>query len=207
MRNKKTLFIVGSGFHGKSIYCIAFESKAWDKIYFLDDSYTEKSKNKKFVKGKINKINKLIKNKNTYFIIGIGDNLIREKIFNRYFQKNRSKLISIIHPTASISQNVKIGVGSVIFANSVISNNSKLGICVIINNLSTIDHDAKISDFVHISPGVSIAGNVKIQELNWIGIGVNIINNINIGKSSIIGAGSIILSNIKPYSKIVGVHK
>ena len=60
---------------------------------------------------------------------------------------------------------------------------------------------------MHISPGVSIAGNVKIQELNWIGIGVNIINNINIGKSSIIGAGSIILSNIKPYSKIVGVHK
>ena len=69
----------------ENLYMACFSQKLGINI-FLDDSYTEKVKTKN-LKGKINKINKLIKNKNTYFIIGIGDNSIRKKIFNRYFLK------------------------------------------------------------------------------------------------------------------------
>ena len=78
--------------------------------------------------------------------------------------------------------------------------------CVIINNYQQLIMMLKfltLSIFLR----CEYCWKCKNTELNWIGIGANIINNINIGKSSMIGAGSIILSNIKPYSKIVGVHK
>lgn len=207
MNKDRVLYIIGAGAHGKAIYFLAKDLNKWSKIYFLDDHFDKLIKKNKKVIGKINLINKNIKNNQIDFIIGIGDNDIRKKIFTKYFINNKKKLVNIIHPSSSISGSSKILSGTVVFANSVISSNCQIGHCVILNNLSSIDHDVKLSSFVHVSPGVNIAGCVIIRELSWICIGAKISNNINIGKSSVIGAGGIVLSNVKPRSIIVGIHK
>lgn len=207
MNRKRSLYIIGAGAHGIAIYYLAKDLKKWSNIYFLDDKHELLIKKNKKIIGEINLIKKKFSKNNIDFIIGIGDNDIRKKIFKKYFANKENKLVNIIHPTSSISNSSKILNGTVVFANSVISSNCQIGYCSIINNLTSIDHDVKLSNFVHISPGVNIAGSVIIKELSWICIGAKITNNIKIGTSSVIGAGSIVLSNVNPKSTIVGIHK
>lgn len=130
-----------------------------------------------------------------YFVIGIGDNLIRKKIYSNL--KNK-EYIKIIHPCGFIDSTVRIGSGTVIFAGAIVQPNSHIGSHVILNTGCTIDHDCEIEDYCHIAPGVNIAGGVKIGEGAFIGIGSCVIPNVKIGKWSQIGAGSVVVDDIPP---------
>lgn len=204
----KKIIIIGAGGHAKVIADIIAKRKNIlnediEIIGYLDDKYNTESEpeTKDFpLLGKLNKIEELDKNK-TYFVIGIGDNNIRENISNKY----EVNFYTAIHPNATIATNVQIGTGSVVMANAVINTKSIIGNHCIINTGSIIEHDNRIMDFVHISPNVTLAGGVEIGEKSWIGMGSNIIQEITIGKDTIVGAGSLVLNDIADNTKVFGV--
>ena len=136
-------------------------------------------------------------------IIAIGNNTIREKIYNK-LSKLGINQITLIHPTAVIDKTVVIEEGTVVMANAVLNADVKIGKGCIINTAATIDHDCTINDFVHISPGVKIAGTVDIGKRTWIGIGSSIINNLTICDNCMIGAGSTVIYDIKCSGTYVG---
>ena len=56
-----------------------------------------------------------------------------------------------------ISDNTKIGFGSVVMGGVCINNGSNIGHFIgIINTGSVIDHDCKLDSYVHISPNVTL---------------------------------------------------
>ncbi|WP_177765344.1 transferase [Flavobacterium sp. I3-2] len=93
-------------------------------------------------------------------IIAIGNNEVRKNIAAEIVHP----LGIVIHPMASIAQEVTIGKGTVILANAVIQTGSTIGDNCIINANTTIDHDAIIEDFVSIYAGAYIGGGAKITE-------------------------------------------
>ena len=111
--------------------------------------------------GKFNKI-KLINDKEAIskyydceFIIGIGDNNIRRKLFKMYSEKiKRIKFATLIHDSAIISRNVKIEEGSVVMPNVTVGPNTKVGKFCILNTHSSLDHDCLMDDFSSIAPGL-----------------------------------------------------
>ena len=106
-------------------------------------------------------------------IIAIGNNEIREKIATEIAHP----LGIVIHPSASIAQDVTIEKGTVVLANALIQTGSSIGKNCIINANVTIDHDAVIEDEVSIYPGSYIGGEAKITQGKMIDPNTTIVRN------------------------------
>lgn len=188
----KDVVIIGAGGHAKVIADIVYKSHD-NIIGFLDDNPSIQEKKVYLDKKVIGTTKDIDKYKEYYFIIGIGNNSIRENIAISH----DLKWYIAIHPRAIIASEVLIEGGSVVMAGAIINTGTKIGKHCIINTKSSIDHDNIIEDYVHVSPGATLAGTVHIKEKTWICAGATIINNITIDKNNIIGAGSVVIKNIE----------
>lgn len=137
------------------------------------------------------------------FLIGIGDNYIRERIYNLITSKN-ADIKTLISNTASISQSAKVNKGTFINKNVSINALAIVGSNVILNTACIIEHECEISDSVHIGPGAVLAGNVFVGERSFIGANSFIKQGVKIGKDVIVGAGTVVLYDIPDGKKIVG---
>ena len=184
------IILYGSGKHLNSVLEIVHSGH-----FKLKGLVTDKKKNKKgFIKYSdlIKKINK----KKVKIIVAVGDNSMREKIF-QFLKRKKFKFSILTHPTAVISNSAKISSGCTIHANSIINSNVVIGENTIVNNDVLVEHDCKIGKNCHIGPSVKIAGSTIIEDGTFIGIGTIIKNNIIVGKKVIVGAGSTITKNLK----------
>lgn len=127
-------------------------------------------------------------------INGIG-NPLRKKWIEE-LKKNGYKFTSAIHSSATLGDELDLGVDLIVGAQTSLTCDIAIGNHVIINANCSIHHDCIIEDYVTISPGVSIGGRVKIGKGSFIGIGSSIIQNVTVGAGSIIGAGSIVVKDI-----------
>lgn len=137
------------------------------------------------------------------FLLGIGDNNIREKIYLLILRKGK-KVISVINSTSSISKHAKIGEGVFINRNVTINAFANIGSNVILNTGCIIEHGCEIYDNVHVAPGAVLAGDVKIGSGTFIGANAVIKQGVEIGKNVMVGAGTVVLKNISEGNKIVG---
>lgn len=137
------------------------------------------------------------------FILGIGNNKLRQQIANLILTKN-GKILNVIHPTASISEKIHIGFGNLIARNVAINPLVSIGNFCILNTSCIIEHECQLGNGVHIAPGAVLTGNVKIGENSFVGANAVIKQGITIGKDVIIGAGAVIIKDISDNKKIVG---
>lgn len=137
------------------------------------------------------------------FVLGIGDNKLRQSVSNLIEEKGKV-VQTIIDKTAVISKNVSIGTGTFINKNVTVNALAKIGKNVILNTGCIIEHECILQDAVHIAPGSVLAGNVTIGERSFVGANSVVKQGINIGKDVIIGAGSVIISDIPDGKKVVG---
>lgn len=198
-----TLVIIGAGGHGRVVADCAQQVNTYKEIIFLDDSYKETvtSGDWKIV-GLSEDFHQHIGHAD--FIVGIGNNLIRAKITKKLLQAN-ANVVSLIHPTASISPKVSVDNGVVIFANAVVNIGSHISEGCIINTGATVDHDCKLKPYVHVSPGVNIAGGVTIEQYSWLGIGSAVIEYLTVAKNTQIGAGAVVINSTQANSLYLGV--
>lgn len=196
------LAIIGAGGHGKVCADVAIKMKKWTEIVFLDNlKKNELVLNLKVIDDSSN-WKKYIYDYD--FFIAIGNNAIREKIHTE-IEASEATFTKLIHPTATIANDVVIAEGTLLAAGVIINPSTKIGKGVILNTCCTIDHDNDIEDFVHISPGVNLAGTVKIGKRSWIGIGSIVKNDIKICEDVIVGAGANIIKNIRESGTYIGV--
>jgi sugar O-acyltransferase (sialic acid O-acetyltransferase NeuD family) len=134
-------------------------------------------------------------------VISIGANAIRQRIAGELKGRVFGKAI---HPSASISSDVTIGEGSVIFHGAIIQSSATIGKHVIVNTSASIDHDCVVGDFAHIAPQVALCGLVVVGEGTLVGAGAVVVPGIKIGKWCIIGAGSVVFRDVPDYAMVVG---
>jgi len=202
------IVIIGASGFGKEVAmtiedCIK-DGKNYELLGFIDD---DKSLHKKNiynypVLGGINWLEN--KNNMVYCVVAIGNPKIRKNVVEK-IKKFNIKFQTVIHPSTTISNSVKIGKGCIIQPGSIITVDTKIGDHVIINIKSTIGHDDIVENFVTINPGVHINGNTKIETGVDIGSGTTMKQGIKLGKWSIIGAGSALITDVEKFSLYVGV--
>ncbi|HFI0791441.1 TPA: acetyltransferase [Streptococcus suis] len=192
----KKLAIIGASGHGKVVADIA-EKNGYSDIIFLDDYSTGECAGYPIV-GTSKSIEKL---SGFDFIVAIGDNKTRERLLSSL---PINKVVTLIHPKATISRRVSICEGAVIMAGAIVNSDVSIGKGVIVNTGTTVDHDCQIGDFVHLSPGCHIAGNVSIGHGSWIGIGSSIIQSLSICEEVIVGAGGVVIKSIDSSGTYVG---
>lgn len=141
--------------------------------------------------------------KEVSFILGIGDNRLRQNIANLI--EIKGKIIeTIVHKTANVSKSVIIGNGSFINKNVAVNAFAVVGKNVILNTGCIIEHECVLADAVHIAPGAVLAGNVSIGQRTFVGANAVIKQGIVVGKDVVIGAGTVVITNIPDGKTVVG---
>lgn len=137
------------------------------------------------------------------YILGIGDNILREKVAHLILSKSK-KIDNVIDNTSLISKSAKIGVGVFASKGVLVNAFSSIGDFTILNTGCIIEHECEIGDAAHIAPGAVLAGNVKIGKRSFIGANSVIKQGVRIGDDVVIGAGSVVINNVLNSTKIVG---
>ena len=193
------LIIIGASGHGKVIADIA-KKNGYTEIAFLDDNDHVQLCGDYNVIGRCNTASQ---HKNADFIVAIGNSEIRSKIHTQ-LTENNLRIVSLIHPNATVAESVNIGTGTVIMAGAVINPDVTIGEGCIINTCSSIDHDCINDNYVHISVGSHLCGTVSIGNKTWIGAGATVSNNISICSNCMIGAGAVVVKSIDQAGTYVG---
>ena len=180
--NKKVI-IIGAGGHAQVIEEIIYQNGDI-LVGFLDDNRKDIN-----IIGTTADVTRLYNNnKETEFIIAIGNNEIRNRIFN----SNDVKYYTAISKNSIISLKATIGPGSVIMAEAVIGPNVEIGKNCIINTASIIEHGCKVKDGAHLSYRTTIGAGSIIGKQAYINIGAIIDRNVEIEDFKKIEIGEIV---------------
>lgn len=197
----KYIILIGNGGHSKVIKDIIDASPNYVIAGYLDNKFSSYEENGNYFYDNLDNIQ--LYKEDYYFCLAIGNNLIRNKLFEE-LKLDKNQFPTLIHPTSSISPSAQIDFGTVVMPNAVINADTKVGKHVIINSGAVIEHDNIIDDYVHISPNATLAGNVVIGECSHIAIGASILPQIKIGRNCIVGAGATVINEVYDKQIVVG---
>jgi len=198
------VIVIGGGGHAKVIIDIIQSMGKFEIVGFTDNDTTRTHMCNVPYLGDDTILPDLFKQGVSCFCIGIGDNKIRKKLFDKTISIGLVP-INAISTSAYVSPYAKLGRGIVIMPGAVVNSCAIVEDNVIINTLSGVDHDCIISSHSHIAPGASITGNVLVGEGAFVGSGSKVIPDIQIGEWSIVGAGAVVLSNVPANITVAGV--
>ena len=187
------LVILGAGGHGRVVAEIALFSTKYKEIVFLDDKAPESSFPYPYV-GECSTFRQYLENSD--FFIAIGNAAIRRRLQTEVEEVSGS-ITTLIHPSAIISKDVKIGHGTVIMAGAIVNTGSKIGNGVILNTASSVDHDCIVEDFCHVSVGAHLCGTVHLGAGTWIAAGATVINNVTVCADCLVGAGATVTHDLQ----------
>jgi sugar O-acyltransferase (sialic acid O-acetyltransferase NeuD family) len=174
MQEKMKVIVIGAGGHGKVVADAILKQGEYELAGFADDN--KKAGERVFLdyavlcKPEISELKKYA----SAFVLGIGNNQIRKKIFLGL--KEIFEPVIIIHPSAQIALDVTIGKGTVVLAGAIINSSTKTGENCIINSKAFIDHDCVIGDSVHIGQAVNVGSGNEIKEFTHLKSGESVIS-------------------------------
>ncbi len=196
---KNNLIIIGAG--GLAFEIInyiheIFESTKSKKIFFFGDAKNKKEfkkihNNCIFIK----KIPNYLKKNNTNFIIGYGNENLRNKYFKQYIKKFLP--LTLVHPTAYISPSAKILDGVIVGPKSILSPGCVIKRNVLLNSGCQIGHHAIIGESTIISTGAIINGKVNVGSECFIGSNSTVMQNLKISNLSKVTSNSALYKNLK----------
>jgi sugar O-acyltransferase (sialic acid O-acetyltransferase NeuD family) len=199
---KEPILIIGFG--GNAIDFFDTISEKFNIISFVDDDPNKIGSNYGGVKVCERTILDDFPNVKIITLLGSEKTfLLREKIISSFnIQQNR--FAKIIHSSAIVSSQAKIGNDVVIMPNVVLTSNCEIGNHVMILSNTSIHHDVKINNFNLIGSNVVIAGHVSIDSHCFIGSGSSIKSNCSIGERSLVGMSSNVVKNVNIGSVVMG---
>lgn len=197
---KKPVAIVGYSGHAYVIIDILLNAGRLVTHYCDNEAKEFNPYHLSYLGKEVDVINRL---KDFDYFACVAHNGIREKIHTN-LANILGNPISAIHPSAVISQSVKMGDGIMIAANATINPLVQLGKGVICNTSSSIDHECIIGDFCHLAPGVVLCGSVKVGKGTFIGANSVVRQGITIGNNVTIGAGTVIVKDVPDGVTVVG---
>ncbi len=193
------LVIFGAGGHAKVVADIALKN-GFEIEGFLDDNALVSSVIGYPILGKIDDC---VNYKETHvFAMGIGNNAVRKMIFEKYPDYEYPTLV---HPTASIGIETKIGKGTVVMPFVVVNACAEVADFSILNSASVIEHDCRVGDFCLIAPNVSMCGMSKVGNMVWLGAGSVVNQTIKICDGVTVGSGAVVTKDIVESGTYIGV--
>lgn len=202
------MLIIGAKGFAKEILEILHQNGETENLCFYDDVNDDAPD---LLFGKFPVLKSEIDAKNFFekidskFTLGIGNPKLRLNLAEK-FENLGGKFSSTISKFSEIgSFGIEIAEGCNILGGVKISNDAKIGKGTMVYYNSIITHDVEIGNFVEISPGATVLGRAKIGDFCHIGSGAIIFPDIEIGSNTVIGAGSVVRNNIPENVMVAGI--
>lgn len=140
-------------------------------------------------------------------VVAVGNSALRKKIVDQIVARHGEDVFAtLISPSANLmSNNIRIGKGSIICANCIITCDVILGNHAQLNLATTIGHDCQLGQFFTTAPGVHVSGKVITGECVYLGTNASVIEDIVICENVIIGASACVSKDIIDSGTYVGV--
>lgn len=134
--------------------------------------------------------------------VSIGHNASRQR---EAVALGLERLVTVVHPKASVSPHAVVAAGCFIAAQSVLAPGAQLGMGVIVNHAAVVDHDVRVGDFSHIAPGAVLGGAAQIGARVLIGAGAVVLPGVSVCDDAVIGAGAVVSADVLTSGTWAGV--
>jgi sugar O-acyltransferase (sialic acid O-acetyltransferase NeuD family) len=192
------LGIYGAGGLGREFLDLAGAAQAaaetWETIVFIDDDVKEPVVNQARVYT-FDAFNEVFPAGVAKIAIAVGEPQVRRILREKVASKGYA-LQSLIHPTAFIGAETRIGEGAVIQFGSFVSCNVTIGKNALLQANAVVGHDCVVGNDSVISIFASVMGSCVIGERAYIGVGCPVKEAASVGNDAIVGMGSVVLRDI-----------
>ena len=201
----KNLIIIGAGGMGRTVYSNALESVGYGEKFvvkgFIDDNLEALDGFPNYPPV-IGTIRDYQPQEDDVFVSSMGGASRRpcmEEIIRR-----GGEFLDLIHQTARLLTNVKLGKGNFIGAYTVIGNDVVIGDYNMIQSYTIIGHDAKVGNYNRIDTHVTCVGGVVIEDDVNIHTSAVISHNVVVETGAHVGALSFVIKKVKAGTTVMG---
>ena len=201
----KNLIIIGAGGMGRTLYSNALESLGYGEVFvikgFIDDDLAALDGFQNYPPI-ISTIKDYVPQEDDVFVSSIGGASRRscmEEIIRR-----GGEFFELIHRTARVYTNAKMGKGNFIGAYSVIGNDAVIGDYNMIQSYTVIGHDVKIGNWNRIDTHVTCVGGIIIEDEVTIHTSAVINHNVRVETGAHVGALSFVIRKVKAGTTVMG---
>lgn len=198
------LGIYGYGGHGLEVEELArvinLKENRWEKIIFVDDA-KDKIDNEKIFS--FEDIISKYSPKDIEFMTGIGEPVIREKLYNKVKEKDYSFAI-LVHPSASVAESAVLEEGTMVAHNAFVSIKAHLFTNTLVQPMACVHHECSVGRNSVVSTSAVMGGNSSLGYNSFIGLGASVKQGISVGNGSVVGMGAIVIKNVSDRVMVVG---
>lgn len=202
----KNLYIIGARGFGREIYHLATQTNEYLKDYqiagFLDDKEDALSGYDNYPPI-ISSVENYVVKEEDVFICALGDVIYKRKYIELILNKG-GKFINLVHKDASISPNVKIGIGCIFSRYSAISCDVEIGNFNTFQAYSVLGHDVKVGDYCHFNTYAFVGGFAKIGNDVTLHTGAIIHPHKKVAEKAVVGASAVVIRNVAPNTTVYG---
>lgn len=137
------------------------------------------------------------------FVCAVGDSKMRAK-YASIIESKGGVFETIIHPTAYVGSNVRIGDGCIVCPFAIIDCDLTMGRHVIANVHTLVAHDCVLEDYVTLSPNVHLGGRTRLGREVFLGIGSTTIPDVTLGAGVFVAAGAVVTKSFEE-GRLMGV--
>lgn len=202
------MIIIGAKGHALEVLDVLRKNKFTDKIIFFDNLTADISKLILYKNYPILSTFEEVKrifNEDNRFILGIGRPVARQNLAQKFLEFG-GLFTSVISKNTLLGDiNTYFDEGLNIMHNVFISNNVKIGKGSLLNYGCSVHHDVNIGDFVEISPSAQILGGAEIGSFSEIGAGAIILPKVKIAEYVKVGAGAVVTKDVERNRIVKGI--
>jgi len=203
----KQLIIIGAGGFGREVLAWARQSlgcgEAWTVKGFLDDNI-EAIAGLHVPAPWLGRIEDHQPAADEVFVCAMGVPAIKRRCFE-CIEARGGQFITLIHRTAVVGDQVKLGAGVILCPYAVVSGYNVIGKSVVVNMHATVDHDANVGDWTQINCHCDVTAGVQVGSEVWFSSHVAVAPRLRIGDRAYLGIGSAILRDVEADTKVFGL--
>jgi sugar O-acyltransferase (sialic acid O-acetyltransferase NeuD family) len=203
----KRVLIIGAGAFGREVFSwtldLSKRERSWEIAGFLD-SDARALAGYRIPFEVIGDPNAYCPEERDLFICAIGDPATKLRLC-REIRERGGKFAQMIHPSAIIGQDCRIGEGCLLCPGAVLTTNVQLGNFVTLNVHASIGHDAVIGEGCTLHSHSDVTGRVVLGEGVLIGSHGTVLPGAKVGDYAVVGAGSVVLRRVPPRATVMGV--
>ena len=202
----KELVIIGAGGMGRSVYCIAIGCIGYGTEFtikgFVDDDLHQLEGFQGYppMLGTIDGYDIC---ENDVFVCSIGNTKTKKVICERLKEKG-AKFQTLIHKTAIVRQNAKIGEGCIIADYASVGADCTIGENSLVQTFSIAAHDCKIGNYVRIDTHATCVGGVVVEDCATIHTTAVVSHKVIVGEGAVVSAMSFVIKKVKPNTTVYG---
>ncbi len=202
----KQLIIVGAGGMGRSVYCIATGSIGYGAEFeikgFIDDDLQSMDGFENYPP-MLNTIDGYQICEDDVFVCSIG-NTKTKKIICEKLKARGAKFQTLIHHTAIVRQNARIGDGCIIADYASVGADCTIGENSLVQTFSIAAHDCIIGNYVRIDTHATCVGGVIVEDTATIHTAAVVSHKVVVGEGATVAACSFVIKKVKPNTTVYG---